>query len=116
MRVHSACCRERDSGVCCFFFFFFMDTATTEIYTLSLHDALPIYDAKRYQQLLTSEVLGCSDGRVKRRNIFDDMVSRKDQNYRVVVPLPCHQRRHRHGRCGIPAHGFQQYRAAVLPQ
>ena len=28
-------------GVC----FFFNDTATTEIYTLSLHDALPILDA-----------------------------------------------------------------------
>src|SRR2546422_4344656 len=27
------------------FFFFFNDTATTEIYTLSLHDALPIYRA-----------------------------------------------------------------------
>src|SRR5262252_11049326 len=31
-----------------FFFFFFNDTATTEIYTLSLHDALPISrDARR---------------------------------------------------------------------
>src|SRR2546430_13369109 len=28
-----------------FFFFFFNDTATTEIYTLSLHDALPIFIA-----------------------------------------------------------------------
>src|SRR6185503_20818427 len=28
-----------------FLFFFFNDTATTEIYTLSLHDALPIYVA-----------------------------------------------------------------------
>src|SRR5256885_7062658 len=28
-----------------FFFFFFNDTATTEIYTLSLHDALPISSA-----------------------------------------------------------------------
>src|SRR5438132_13906373 len=27
------------------FFFFFNDTAPTEIYTLSLHDALPIYAA-----------------------------------------------------------------------
>src|SRR2546430_9421973 len=27
----------------CFQFFFFNDTATTEIYTLSLHDALPIW-------------------------------------------------------------------------
>src|SRR5687768_18278779 len=30
-----------------FFFFFFNDTATTEIYTLSLHDALPISTAIR---------------------------------------------------------------------
>ena len=28
--------------LCIYFFFFFNDTATTEIYTLSLHDALPI--------------------------------------------------------------------------
>src|SRR2546430_17717290 len=32
-----ACCE-----VLAFLFFFFNDTATTEIYTLSLHDALPI--------------------------------------------------------------------------
>src|SRR5437870_8262179 len=37
------------SVTCClvvilFFLFFFNDTATTEIYTLSLHDALPIWD------------------------------------------------------------------------
>src|SRR5436189_911387 len=30
-------------SACRFLFFFFNDTATTEIYTLSLHDALPIY-------------------------------------------------------------------------
>src|SRR5438270_3026415 len=30
-----------------FIFFFFNDTATTEIYTLSLHDALPIYVIRR---------------------------------------------------------------------
>src|SRR2546425_11421727 len=29
------------------YFFFFNDTATTEIYTLSLHDALPIWAARR---------------------------------------------------------------------
>src|SRR5574344_1835771 len=33
-------CRRADPPVA---FFFFNDTATTEIYTLSLHDALPIY-------------------------------------------------------------------------
>src|SRR2546430_13491532 len=31
----------------CFYFFFFNDTATTEIYTLSLHDALPILSAHK---------------------------------------------------------------------
>src|SRR2546430_8548426 len=36
-----------------FFFFFFNDTATTEIYTLSLHDALPIF--KRH--LLSTRIL-----------------------------------------------------------
>src|SRR2546430_17243466 len=38
--VLSDCCRFR------FCFFFFNDTATTEIYTLSLHDALPISCAR----------------------------------------------------------------------
>src|SRR2546428_7585602 len=36
------------------FFFFFNDTATTEIYTLSLHDALPIFANSRFRvELLT---------------------------------------------------------------
>src|ERR1041385_5795978 len=34
------------------FFFFFNDTATTEIYTLSLHDALPISELDRHQARL----------------------------------------------------------------
>src|SRR2546430_6027542 len=38
------------SGPCLFFFFFFNDTATTEIYTLSLHDALPICNTQRGAQ------------------------------------------------------------------
>src|SRR6266498_2533458 len=33
---------KHSSSVLICFFFFFNDTATTEIYTLSLHDALPI--------------------------------------------------------------------------
>src|SRR2546422_7282003 len=35
----------RNSGRSYYSFFFFNDTATTEIYTLSLHDALPIFHA-----------------------------------------------------------------------
>src|SRR2546430_15745174 len=40
-----------------FFFFFFNDTATTEIYTLSLHDALPILD----KQLVPLPPAGASE-------------------------------------------------------
>src|SRR3712207_7084168 len=43
------------------FFFFFNDTATTEIYTLSLHDALPI------SGLGEPAVRGVQHGRLTRR-------------------------------------------------
>src|SRR3989454_9177588 len=39
-----------------FFFFFFNDTATTEIYTLSLHDALPIFVNPTMSQLKESQL------------------------------------------------------------
>src|SRR2546430_7126414 len=42
----------------CSFFFFFNDTATTEIYTLSLHDALPI-SANESAQDKTPKHLDC---------------------------------------------------------
>src|SRR5204862_7121231 len=55
-----------------FFFFFFNDTATTEIYTLSLHDALPIsirtdhpadqVDRQSTQSVLVSIRLECFAG------------------------------------------------------
>ena len=32
--------------------FFFNDTATTEIYTLSLHDALPIFRSEKWSLLM----------------------------------------------------------------
>src|SRR3712207_9333009 len=38
-------------------FFFFNDTATTEIYTLSLHDALPIFARDVHRQGYGTEVL-----------------------------------------------------------
>src|SRR3712207_8804632 len=42
------------------FFFFFNDTATTEIYTLSLHDALPIFAA---QHVVLGQVDACHPAR-----------------------------------------------------
>ena len=40
--LHSVTVRDVGSTFGVLVFFFFNDTATTEIYTLSLHDALPI--------------------------------------------------------------------------
>src|SRR2546429_4555636 len=42
-----------------FYFFFFNDTATTEIYTLSLHDALPISSFVLCQRPEPPRVGGC---------------------------------------------------------
>ena len=47
-------------------FFFFNDTATTEIYTLSLHDALPIYG---YELIL--DLHGCDPNTFNRASIED---------------------------------------------
>src|SRR5205814_8275286 len=45
-----------------FFLFFFNDTATTEIYTLSLHDALPISrGAARALETSARRERGCAD-------------------------------------------------------
>src|SRR5436309_16097757 len=50
-----------------YFFFFFKDTATTEIYTLSLHDALPIspgpaIEEKRHDHRAQSRLVGRRGG------------------------------------------------------
>src|SRR5258708_22299977 len=52
---------------CCGCFFFFNDTATTEIYTLSLHDALPIFPFR------VGDVLGGADRREAAR-VVDEHV------------------------------------------
>src|SRR2546430_14672924 len=46
----------------CFFFFFFNDTATTEIYTLSLHDALPISHWPMVTPFISQVALGFGTG------------------------------------------------------
>src|SRR2546429_9471243 len=60
-----------------FFFFFFNDTATTEIYTLSLHDALPILqrhgdlgcDPRLLSRHAVPAVLGLSHRRVRHLDV-----------------------------------------------
>src|SRR3712207_9226183 len=48
--------------MCITIFFFFNDTATTEIYTLSLHDALPISQSQALPSPTASpKGVGCAD-------------------------------------------------------
>src|SRR2546421_4591819 len=69
-----------------FAFFFFNDTATTEIYTLSLHDALPIsrHPDRRQVQLLRSP----SRGRPRARRSEEhtsELQSRSDLVCRLLL-------------------------------
>src|SRR2546425_13145363 len=50
-----------------FTFFFFNDTATTEIYTLSLHDALPISFGERFRSDVELSRLRARSERTGRR-------------------------------------------------
>src|SRR3712207_7570366 len=52
--------------ICVLTFFFFNDTATTEIYTLSLHDALPIYAALSWLRALRIAFLSVAASRSER--------------------------------------------------
>src|SRR5258708_26808936 len=62
-----------------FLFFFFNDTATTEIYTLSLHDALPIFPV--------SDVCVCRRMSPRRRGTFS-AVRCSFMRAATVFPLP----------------------------
>src|SRR5829696_4715751 len=77
-----------------FFFFFFNDTATTEIYTLSLHDALPIWLSRaRYRSWFCDGVSGdvvCVPRlRLERQENRDPLVGRREaEDERAVLPHP----------------------------
>src|SRR3712207_9003609 len=67
-------------------FFFFNDTATTEIYTLSLHDALPIWSTPDGPRSTPRRCRGFSDGPCGRKRIDDSLSSGVSSgNYRFVV-------------------------------
>src|SRR5438874_7288396 len=69
------------TAFCSSFFFFFNDTATTEIYTLSLHDALPISTADGSRVAVTLDTNRRANvifyDPEKRRVVKDDVGDRK---------------------------------------
>src|SRR5258705_7154269 len=66
--------------------FFFNDTATTEIYTLSLHDALPIYHCNRYASTNDrGSRCECNDRMYRHTNVYctdgNGCMQRRDGKY-----------------------------------
>src|SRR3990170_8173005 len=79
----------------CLVFFFFNDTATTEIYTLSLHDALPIsavWSASR-----TSTSTSCWSRRWQRRS--EEHTSELQSPDHLVCRLLLEKKKHKYGPC-----------------
>src|SRR5438094_10671384 len=66
-----------------FFFFFFNDTATTEIYTLSLHDALPIFIAIPGDGCVAEMNLG-GPRRNRRIEVRDRKSTRLNSSHRTI--------------------------------
>src|SRR3712207_7886381 len=65
-------------------FFFFNDTATTEIYTLSLHDALPIF---------TDSLTGLPNRRALERHLTEAIGRATERNSQLAV-LHCRSEEH----------------------
>src|SRR6266540_7281725 len=79
--------------LCWFVFFFFNDTATTEIYTLSLHDALPISTAApaaepclRCRRAVPRRHRACGDA-VARQHARQGLLRRADRDRRAPARL-----------------------------
>src|SRR2546421_2806549 len=68
------------------FFFFFNDTATTEIYTLSLHDALPIFPGETALCAIGPWVIHVEDAAIKRRPFHLPDVLPQESGVRLVPP------------------------------
>src|SRR5450432_522750 len=66
-------------------FFFFNDTATTEIYTLSLHDALPISNESLCGFALTSKASTFALARSRSEEHTSELQSRSDLVCRLLL-------------------------------
>src|SRR6266540_6179527 len=69
----------------CIFFFFFNDTATTEIYTLSLHDALPISSTQFVSPAAwAGELAGSTSATAARVNAADRKSTRLNSSHITI--------------------------------
>src|SRR5437868_13265486 len=69
------------------YFFFFNDTATTEIYTLSLHDALPIYLGDVFEDHPLALAVGALAGGVVQAQRSEEHTSELQSRFDLVCRL-----------------------------
>src|SRR5258708_35022284 len=65
-------------------FFFFNDTATTEIYTLSLHDALPIWIRRRGASRPSSPAPPLTGGMIASSSPSDRKSTRLNSSHQII--------------------------------
>src|SRR6266496_6847771 len=95
MSPPSHCLKPSSTGSCLvlFFFFFFNDTATTEIYTLSLHDALPICSGRCSSAASATKRRWCCSSRSEEHT--SELQSRRDLVCRLLLEKKKQKHRHR---------------------
>src|SRR6266513_5858134 len=71
--------------------FFFNDTATTEIYTLSLHDALPIWRRSRPSDFAGKRFRASPASRVRSEEHTSELQSRFDLVCRLLLEKKKHE-------------------------
>src|ERR1022692_4139712 len=79
------------------FLFFFNDTATTEIYTLSLHDALPIY---KHQKMLASNFLAQAEALMVGKDRSEEHTSELQSPCNIVCRLLLEKKNNDFGETG----------------
>src|SRR5438874_3311538 len=76
----------RPDNICRYLLFFFNDTATTEIYTLSLHDALPIFVKSLGPYMLTTKATSINPAPSPRSEEHtSELQSRRDLVCRLLL-------------------------------
>src|SRR5256885_13125719 len=93
--------------------FFFNDTATTEIYTLSLHDALPIYGATA--RALEARGGGCGRRGRRRPHRSEEHTSELQSPCNLVCRLLLEKKQSQPRRCPLGLDWPGPPRAVVCP-
>src|SRR5271167_5261478 len=91
------------------YFFFFNDTATTEIYTLSLHDALPIFVSLSHARAAEKHPSQSLLPRVRSEEHTSELQSRFDLVCRLLLEKKKQS-------CGEPPDGYNtEYEVGTAP-